>query len=77
MGPLFGRVEQLGYLGDGGGTGVDVAHRCAGRLVAGLGHDQLQREPQPVMHASTPIDQRAVRVVEEEDPLELPAKARS
>jgi len=22
---------------------VDVAHRCAGRLVAGLGHDQLRR----------------------------------
>ena len=39
-----GRVEQSSDLGDGCGAGVDVAHRGAGGLVAGLGHDQLQRD---------------------------------
>jgi len=38
---------------------------------------ELQREPQPVMHASTPTNQRAVRVVEEEDPLELYPRRRA
>ena len=38
------RVEQLGDVGDGCGAGVDVAHRGPRRLVARLGHDQLQRD---------------------------------
>ena len=38
------RIEQSGDLGDGCGAGVDVPHRGPARLVAGLGHDQLQRD---------------------------------
>jgi len=37
---------------------------------------QLQREPQPVMHSPAPVDQRPIRVIEEEDPLELLARRR-
>jgi len=37
-----GRIEQSSDLGDGCGAGVDVAHGGAWRLVAGLGHDQLE-----------------------------------
>ena len=39
-----GRVEEFGDLGDSLAAGFDVAHGGAGRLVPGLGHDELQRD---------------------------------
>jgi hypothetical protein len=39
-----GRSEQAGDLRDGLVDGLDVAHHGARGLVAGLGHDQLQRD---------------------------------
>ncbi|GII96500.1 hypothetical protein Ssi02_67310 [Sinosporangium siamense] len=43
MGTAAG-CQDPGDLGDGFGTGFDVAHGGAGVLVAGLAHDELQRD---------------------------------